>query len=172
MQKLKSHLGGKFNVVGIGVGPYSNPKTRYAKKSHADAFQDCQASCHQYVHFFHGSRTEDFEAIANMKLDVLIYTEVGLSPVLYLMAHARLAPVQLAHLGNAYTHGIDTIDYIVWSPSYMPKGVQSIGIVDNITGVNVCPSTVPRNVIGFNFTEKVLCFFVRHRGIHSYRISL
>ena len=164
MQKLKSHLGGKFNVVGIGVGPYSNPKTRYAKKSHADAFQDCQASCHQYVHFFHGSRTEDFEAIANMKLDVLIYTEVGLSPVLYLMAHARLAPVQLAHLGNAYTHGIDTIDYIVWSPSYMPKGVQSIGIVDNTTGVKVCPSTVPRNVIGFNFTEKVLC--LEHLGLY------
>ena len=53
--------------------------------------------------------------IAEQRLDVLIYTDIGMEPVTYSLAFSRLAPVQAATWGHPVTTGIHTIDYFISS---------------------------------------------------------
>jgi predicted O-linked N-acetylglucosamine transferase (SPINDLY family) len=51
--------------------------------------------------------------IADLQLDVLLYTDIGMEPITYTLALSRLAPVQCATLGHPVTTGMDTIDYFI-----------------------------------------------------------
>lgn len=53
------------------------------------------------------------EAIAALELDVLFYQDIGMEPVSYFLAFARLAPVQCTSFGHPDTTGVDTIDAFV-----------------------------------------------------------
>lgn len=53
--------------------------------------------------------------IRSIGLDVLIYPEIGLDPVTYFLAFARLASVQMTWLGHPETSGIANIDYFITS---------------------------------------------------------
>lgn len=53
------------------------------------------------------------EKIAEQKLDVLFYTDIGMDPWTYYLAFARLAPVQCTSSGHPVTTGIPTIDYFL-----------------------------------------------------------
>ncbi len=55
------------------------------------------------------------EQIAKEKLDVLIYTDIGMEPLSYFLAFARLAPIQCVTNGHPDTTGISTIDYFISS---------------------------------------------------------
>lgn len=56
-------------------------------------------------------------AIAAEKLDVLFYPDIGMAPVAYYLAFARLAPVQAVSWGHPDTTGLDTIDYFISATS-------------------------------------------------------
>ena len=49
--------------------------------------------------------------IAEQRLDVLVYADIGMESFTYTLAFSRLAPVQCVTLGHPVTTGIDTIDY-------------------------------------------------------------
>jgi tetratricopeptide (TPR) repeat protein len=53
--------------------------------------------------------------IAEQKLDVLFFTDIGMDPWTYFLALARLAPVQCVTAGHPVTTGIPTIDYFISS---------------------------------------------------------
>jgi predicted O-linked N-acetylglucosamine transferase (SPINDLY family) len=53
--------------------------------------------------------------IAEQQLDILFYTDIGIDPFTYLLAFARLAPVQCVTWGHPVTTGIPTIDYFLSS---------------------------------------------------------
>lgn len=55
------------------------------------------------------------QMIANLKLDVLTYTDIGMDPFTYYLAFTRLAPVQCAMAGHPVTTGITTIDHFISS---------------------------------------------------------
>lgn len=55
------------------------------------------------------------ERIARERLDVLVYTDIGMEPVTYFLAFARLAPVQCVTNGHPDTTGIPTLDFFVSS---------------------------------------------------------
>lgn len=55
------------------------------------------------------------EQIAAAELDILVYTDIGMDPLTYFLAFARLAPVQCVTNGHPDTTGIPTIDYFVSS---------------------------------------------------------
>lgn len=63
--------------------------------------------------------------IADFKLDVLVYAEIGMDPANYLLAYARLAPVQVVTHGHASTTGIPNLDYFVsYKPFEIPEAQQ------------------------------------------------
>lgn len=51
------------------------------------------------------------QSIEGARLDVLVFTDIGMHPLTYFLAFSRLAPVQIATWGHSETTGIDTIDY-------------------------------------------------------------
>lgn len=55
------------------------------------------------------------EGIACERLDVLVYTDIGMEPLTYFLAFSRLAPVQCVTNGHPDTTGIPTLDYFVSS---------------------------------------------------------
>jgi predicted O-linked N-acetylglucosamine transferase (SPINDLY family) len=55
------------------------------------------------------------QSIADEKLDVLLYTDVGMEPFTYFLTYARLAPVQCVTWGHPVTTGTPEMDYFVSS---------------------------------------------------------
>jgi predicted O-linked N-acetylglucosamine transferase (SPINDLY family) len=53
--------------------------------------------------------------IADLGLDILFYTDIGMDSTAYSLAFSRLAPVQCVTWGHPSTTGIDTIDYFLSS---------------------------------------------------------
>ena len=61
------------------------------------------------------------EAIQHLRLDVLVYVEIGLDIRSFTLAHSRLAPVQMVSYGHASTTGIPTIDYFLGFEVFEPS---------------------------------------------------
>jgi len=51
--------------------------------------------------------------VAAQKLDILLYTDIGMEPCSYFLAFSRLAAVQCVTWGHPATSGIDTVDYFI-----------------------------------------------------------
>jgi predicted O-linked N-acetylglucosamine transferase (SPINDLY family) len=51
--------------------------------------------------------------IAALELDILFFQDIGMEPISYFLAFARLAPVQCVSFGHPNTTGIPTIDYFI-----------------------------------------------------------
>jgi predicted O-linked N-acetylglucosamine transferase (SPINDLY family) len=60
------------------------------------------------------------EAIAEVRLDVLLYTDIGMEPLTYFLAFARLAPVQLVTWGHPVTTGLDSLDGYLSTDAFEP----------------------------------------------------
>jgi predicted O-linked N-acetylglucosamine transferase (SPINDLY family) len=54
-------------------------------------------------------------AIAELDLDILLFTDIGMDPITYSLAHSRLAGVQCVTWGHPITTGLSTIDYFISS---------------------------------------------------------
>jgi predicted O-linked N-acetylglucosamine transferase (SPINDLY family) len=64
------------------------------------------------------------QRIADLELDVLYYTDIGMDPWSYFLAHARLAPVQCVTWGHPVTSGVPAIDYFLSSVHLEPESAQ------------------------------------------------
>ena len=53
--------------------------------------------------------------IANVELDVMYYTDIGMEPLTWFLSFARLAPVQAVTWGHPLTTGVPNMDYFVSS---------------------------------------------------------
>ena len=56
--------------------------------------------------------------LESLKLDILIYCEIGMDMVNYMYASMRIAPIQCVTWGHSNTSGISTIDYYLSSKLY------------------------------------------------------
>ncbi|GEO80076.1 tetratricopeptide repeat protein [Pararhodospirillum oryzae] len=65
---------------------------------------------------------KDLEALC---LDVLVYPEVGVDPLTTALAHARLAPLQVALPGHPVTTGLPSIDAYVSADALEPPGARA-----------------------------------------------
>ena len=63
--------------------------------------------------------------LAAQAFDILYYQDVGMEPLSYYLALARLAPVQVTSFGHPDTTGIPNIDYYVSSSLYEPAQAQA-----------------------------------------------
>ncbi|HLJ12845.1 MAG TPA: tetratricopeptide repeat protein [Planctomycetaceae bacterium] len=64
------------------------------------------------------------EQIADLKLDLLYYTDIGMDPLTYFLAFARLARVQCVSAGHPVTTGIPTLDYFISCEAVEPADAQ------------------------------------------------
>jgi protein O-GlcNAc transferase len=63
--------------------------------------------------------------IAADKLDVLIYTDIGMEPTSYFLAFSRLAHVQCVAGGHPVTTGIPALDYWIGNDLGEPEGAEA-----------------------------------------------
>ena len=63
--------------------------------------------------------------LAAAELDILYYTDIGMEPLTYFLAFARLAPVQCVAWGHPVTTGISSIDYFISSRMFEPSEAQA-----------------------------------------------
>lgn len=61
----------------------------------------------------HADLDEARREIAARRLDVLFYPDIGMEPMTYFLAFARLAPVQCVTWGHPVTTGIPNVDYFL-----------------------------------------------------------
>jgi protein O-GlcNAc transferase len=64
------------------------------------------------------------ELIAAQELDILYYTDIGMDPLTYFLAFARLAPVQTLTWGHPDTTGIPGIDWFLSCDAMEPEGAE------------------------------------------------
>jgi protein O-GlcNAc transferase len=65
------------------------------------------------------------EQIAAERPDILFYPEIGMDPLPYFLAFARLAPIQCVSWGHPVTTGIPTIDYFLSARDLEPPEAQA-----------------------------------------------
>ena len=65
------------------------------------------------------------ETIANQGLDVLVYCDIGMEPLTYFLAFARLAPVQCVLAGHPVTTGIPNLGYFISGEIREPVGAKA-----------------------------------------------
>jgi predicted O-linked N-acetylglucosamine transferase (SPINDLY family) len=87
------------------------------------------------------------KAVAALKLDILVFTELGMDGLAYYLAFARLAPVQVLFGGHPDTSGIPTVDYVLSSRLLEPVDAAQHHSeqVKLLEGIAV---TIPRTTIG------------------------
>ena len=93
-----------------------------------DAFTDeVQSRVDQLTHFEDDDHAliAMASAIANDALDVLIYPEIGMEPIIEKLAAMRLAPVQCALWGHPVTTGLPTMDVFFSAAALEPDNAQS-----------------------------------------------
>lgn len=83
--------------------------------------------------------------VEKLDLDILVYCDIGMYPLLYLLAHNRIAPIQLNTWGHSDTSGIDTIDYFI-SSKYYEHGEN----INHICDDSMC--STPQN----HYSEKLI----------------
>lgn len=67
---------------------------------------------------------EAMTIIAEEQLDLIVYPEVGMAPLIYYLAFARLANLQVALAGHPLTSGLDSIDHYISHPGCEPENPQ------------------------------------------------
>ncbi|MBD6617601.1 tetratricopeptide repeat protein [Komarekiella sp. 'clone 1'] len=64
------------------------------------------------------------QQIAEQELDLLFYTDIGMAPLSYFLAFARLAPVQCMTWGHPSTTGIPNMDYFLSAEVFESDNAQ------------------------------------------------
>ena len=64
-------------------------------------------------------------SLEGAELDVIFYTDIGMSPETYFLAFSRLAPVQVVSWGHPDTTGLDSMDYFLSASSIEPEDAHS-----------------------------------------------
>lgn len=91
----------------------------------ADSIHQPLATRADFTHQLLEDITSATQQISTSQLDILVYTDLEASRLTYLLALARLAPIQCVTWGLAETTGIPTIDYFLAPDALAGSRVQS-----------------------------------------------
>lgn len=98
---LKNMNREQFEIFAFMVPTRQDDVTRWIG-AHVDRFEVLQPTL-----------KEAREQIASHRLDILVYTDIGMEPFTYYLAFSRLAPVQCVLYGHPDTTGIPALDYFL-----------------------------------------------------------
>ena len=82
---------------------------------------------------------DQHQLIEKENLDILFYTDIGMSPTTYFLAYSRLSPVQIVSWGHTETTGIDTIDYFL-SSTLFEANIQKNNYSERLICLNQIPT--------------------------------
>lgn len=99
----------RFEVVALRVTPSRDDEATARIRAAADRTVDLDPDVYR-------ARSQ----IAALELDILFYQDIGMEPISYFLAFARLAPVQCVSFGHPNTTGIPTIDYFISNDLFEP----------------------------------------------------
>lgn len=111
---LLTTLAQEFELVLISLDPLIEDSLTHDLRREAAAWVPLQ-----------GTISQQLEQIQALELDGLMYTDCGLDPVAYLLAHYRLAPVQMLLPGQPLTSGIPQLDYFISERYSEPARAQT-----------------------------------------------
>lgn len=101
VNRVVHHNPDKFEVYVFALGDY-----------HDDVSDMFKEHSHSFERF---ENMTDFQGITakirEKELDILIYTDIGMDPVTYILSGLQLAPVQCAMVGHGTSTGMPTIQY-------------------------------------------------------------
>ena len=99
----------RFEVLALRVTPSRDDQATARIRAAADRTVDLDPDVYR-------ARAQ----IAALELDILFYQDIGMEPISYFLAFARLAPVQCVSFGHPNTTGIPTIDYFISNDLFEP----------------------------------------------------
>lgn len=102
----------KFEIHSYYIGDVIEPDNQYFQ-----VFSD-------YYYHLPNQIEETVSQILQDKIDILVYFEIGLDPLISQLANLRLAPIQCATWGHPMTTGFPTIDYFLGSDAMEPANAQ------------------------------------------------
>ena len=109
---------------------YANRKKFYIKtfilKHHSDEMTEkIKGYSDESVEFTDFAQIAEIATvIRNSDLDILVYTDIGMEMVTYILASLKLAPVQAVLVGHGTTTGLSTLDYYI-SGDHEPNDADS-----------------------------------------------
>ena len=113
MKGLIEHLSRNMFKVTIFTFPY--PSDKLARDINA---------CADRVVILPKDWKNAHQVIAQEKMDILFYTDIGMDPYTYFLAYARLAPVQCTTWSHAVTTGLTNMDYYLTCSDFEPVGAD------------------------------------------------
>jgi protein O-GlcNAc transferase len=117
VNRVIHHDKDKFEVYTFALGSTYDEITKIFEK-YSDSFRqfksiDLIEDVYRIVH-----------DIIDCQLDILIYTDIGMDPLTYMLAGLRLAPIQCVLVGHGTTSGLPTMDYYI-SGDFEPPDANS-----------------------------------------------
>lgn len=103
-----------MNAYGKGIATLAQDPNFEVHLLHAGEKRDKKTEwiASEVSHFVHEAQVaKAIEQVRAWRLDILIYTDIGMHPSSYLMALHRLAPIQGVLAGHPVTTGIPHMDY-------------------------------------------------------------
>ncbi|MBL8705863.1 MAG: hypothetical protein JNM30_13500 [Rhodospirillales bacterium] len=123
---FRDHTVGKLNIGFVERLPRELFEvTVFAVPGRADAMtQRYRAAADRFV-TLPANLWEARALIADSQQDAIFYPEIGMEAMAYMLAFARLAPLQFTTWGHPETTGIDTIDAFLSSAWLEPAGAEA-----------------------------------------------
>lgn len=113
VNRVLHHDKNKFEVYTFALGDRNDEMTQLFAQ-HSEHFQT----------FTNLANSKPIvQSIIDSQLDILIYTEIGMDPITYMLAGMQLAPIQCAMVGHGTTTGLPTIQYYL-SGDFEPPEAQ------------------------------------------------
>lgn len=116
-EHLNFHSVGRMNRAFVsGMRRDEFEVTVFSLREHDDPLaRKIREDSDRFVGFSGQGLVEIERTIAEHKMDVLYFIDVGMDPLTYFLAYSRLAPLQLVGWGHPDTTGIDTLDAFISS---------------------------------------------------------
>lgn len=103
VNRVVNHDPARFEIITFALGDYHDNVSDMFKQ-HSDKFIRLE-------------NMTDFpgiiQKIRENELDILIYTDIGMDPVTYILSGLQLAPIQCALVGHGTSTGMPTIQYYI-----------------------------------------------------------
>lgn len=114
INRVIHHDRAKFEVCIFALGDYHDSVSELFKNN-----------CDHFERFANLSDIKSIvKTILGYELDILIYTDIGMDPVTYMLSGLQLAPVQCALVGHGTSTGMPTIQYYLSGDFEAPQAQE------------------------------------------------